>query len=265
MAIRRLHAASFCCTAILAVIGALHSSCSSQAGSGTSQVVRVEPVVVRELPHDTLAFTQGLYFDKGLLFESTGAPDKRVSSLRVIDAKDGRVLRTIPVPGVFAEGIAVHGNRLVQLTWQDQKAFVYSFPDLAPLGSVAYEGQGWGLTWNGSLYVMSDGSDTLFYRDMDFRVKRSVAVKVNHQPLKNLNELEYVRGRIYANVWYSSYIFEIDPNGTARRIIDCNNLLARVRPSSENDVLNGIAFDDSAGTFYLTGKNWRAIYEVKIP
>ena len=112
---------------------------------------------------------------------------------------------------------------------------------------------------------MSDGSDTLFYRDMDFRVKRAVAVKVNHQPLKNLNELEYVRGRIYANVWYSSYIFEIDPNGTARRIIDCNNLLSRVRPSSENDVLNGIAFDDSAGTFYLTGKNWRAIYEVKIP
>jgi glutamine cyclotransferase len=265
MIIERIGNTGRVCLFFAAVAGVFQTSCDSPDSGQPAQIVSVEPTVIREIPHDTLAFTQGLYFDRGLLYESTGSPDGRISSLRVIDAKSGRVLRSTPVPGVFAEGIAVHSDRLVQLTWQDRVAFVYTFPDLAPLGHVVYDGEGWGLTWNGSLYIMSNGSDTLYYRDMNFRVKRAVAVKLNHQPLKNLNELEYVRGMVYANIWYSPLIAEIDPKGRVRRTIDCGNLVARVRPSSGNDVLNGIAFDDSAGTFYLTGKDWRAIYEVKIP
>lgn len=247
---------------------ALCVTCGSQKtpADPLQGITMVIPVVVREIPHDTLSFTQGLVYSKGLLYESTGAPDGRTSRLRVIDAKDGRIVRENVLPAdVFAEGLAKQDGKLVQLSWRNQIAFIYSFPDCAPLGTAQYTGEGWGLTWNGSFFVMSNGSDTLYYRDRDFGVRRTTSVRVNGQPLKNLNELEWVDGMVYANVWYSAYIFQVNPAGAVRKIIDCSGLIRQIQPASEHAVLNGIAYDDSSKTFYLTGKDWRAIFEVTIP
>ncbi len=221
------------------------------------------PVVIRTISHDTGAFTQGLFYCKGLLYESTGLYGQ--SSLRILDAKDGSIRRNIPVPDIFAEGCARMDSSLVQLSWREQGAPVYRFPSLELKSSFSYSGDGWGLTADSALFYMSNGSDTLYVRDKRFAIKRKIAVTFLGKPLLSLNELEYVKGLIYANVWFSDSIFVIQlKTGAVIRVIDCTLLVAQNAAPSNQDVLNGIAYNSEARTFYLTGKKWRYIFEVKL-
>jgi glutamine cyclotransferase len=227
--------------------------------------VHVKPLVVRTIAHDTLAFTQGLLFRRGRLYESTGIHGQ--SSLREIDTASGSVAKLVTLDArLFGEGLAVYGDLLVQLTWQSGRALVYSLNDFSVVDAYTYSGEGWGLTAAEGFFVMSNGSDTLYRRDSRFAIVKAVPVTLNGKPLTKLNELEYARGMVYANVWYSSYVFEIDANtGRVRRIVDCSELVAEAGSLDEEDVLNGIAYDQERDTFYLTGKNWPMVFEVQIP
>ncbi len=228
-------------------------------------IPRVIPVIVRSIAHDTLAFTQGLVFAGGYLFESTGQYDR--SSLRRIDPSNGSVLKHVSLDGgLFGEGLALDGEHLVQLTWKSGRAIVYSRSDLSSAGEYAYSGEGWGLSATPDLFVMSNGTDTLYLRDRNFAVVRTTAVTMQGKPLRHLNELEYARGMLYANVWYSNWVFEIDlATGEVTRIVDCSELVASAEPLGDDAVLNGIAYNAQTATFYLTGKNWPLMFEVTIP
>jgi len=154
----------------------------------------------------------------------------------------------------------------VQLTWRDGIAIRYEFPSLRELSAYRYRGEGWGLASNGTHFIMSNGSDTLFFRDGRFEVTRVVPVTLNGKPLVRLNELEYARGCVYANVWYENFIVGVSPeSGAVTAVIDCSELERIERPLSSDNVLNGIAYDERGDEWYLTGKNWRNIFVVKIP
>ncbi len=226
-------------------------------------IARTTPLVVRTIPHDTAAFTQGLFYCKGLLYESTGLYGR--SSLRVLDPNNGRIVRNIPVPDIFAEGCARMDSSLVQLSWREGGAAIYSFPSLSLRGSFSYAGEGWGLTSDSVSFYMSNGSDTLYLRDKRFGVKKKLAVTLGGAPLTSLNELEYVKGLIYANVWFNNNIYVIRPSsGAVVRIVDCTTLVSQNASPSDQDVLNGIAYNNDTGTFYVTGKRWRYIFEVRM-
>jgi glutaminyl-peptide cyclotransferase len=230
---------------------------------GQPAVPRIIPTIVRTIPHDPHAFTQGLFFYKGLLYESTGLYGQ--SSLRVLDPVTGTIKKNIPVADIFAEGCAAMDSSLVQLSWRESAALVYSLPSLRPSGSFTYSGEGWGLTSDKTSFYMSNGSDTLFVRNKYFSVTRKVAVILAGKPLSALNELEYVNGLVYANVWFNNSIYVIQPKtGKVTKIVDCASLVAKNASQSEQDVLNGIAYNSTTVTFYVTGKNWQYIFEVKM-
>lgn len=219
--------------------------------------------VIRSYPHDPSAFTQGLVLHQGLLYESTGLVGR--SSLRQVDVATGRVLRKIDVAApIFAEGLALVDDRLFQLTWQHGRVLVYARGTFARVGEFSYTGEGWGLCYDGRLLVMSNGTETLTFRDpKDFSVKRTVAVTQGGRPPGRLNELECVDGAIYANVWTTDTIVRIDPaTGAVTARIDASGLLT---PSERAgvDVLNGIAYDPSDRTFLITGKLWPRLFRVR--
>jgi glutaminyl-peptide cyclotransferase len=233
---------------------------SAAVSPGAPQRLTVKILSVR--PHDPGAFTQGLVLDKGALFESTGLNGR--SSLREVDPRTGEVKRKVDLPEeYFAEGLALAGTRLIQLTWQNQKAFVYDRGDFKPAGERRYDGQGWGLCWDGRRLVMTDGSDRLTFRDPEtFAVRGEVHVTLAGQPVQNLNELECVDGEVYANVWETDSILRIDPaSGRVTAVIDAANLLTPAE-RGKTDVLNGIAWDPARKTFLITGKLWPKMFEV---
>jgi glutamine cyclotransferase len=255
-------------TARLSIAGLLSSLVFS--GPAASQTIPiVKPSVIRTIPHDPRAYTQGLFYSDGALYESTGLYDR--SSLRILDATSGTILKKIMVEKVFAEGIALSGKQLVQLTWREKHAIRYNVRDLKPVGEFPYTGEGWGLTTDSSGFIMSNGSDTLYYRNREFAITRRLPVTLQGKPLRMLNELEYARGLIYANIWYDDRIAEIDPKtGVVRRIIDCTALTAQISAQAggnpeQPEVLNGIAYDSLRATFYCTGKFWPLIFVVDIP
>lgn len=227
---------------------------------GSPQRLKVKILSVR--PHDPTAFTQGLLLSDGSLFESTGLNGR--SSLREVDPRTGEVKRKVEVPEeYFAEGLALVGSRLIQLTWQNQKAFVYNRADFKPAGELRYDGQGWGLCWDGRRLVMTDGSDRLTFRDpQTFAVRGEVHVTLAGHPVQSLNELECVDGEVYANVWQTDTILRIDPaSGKVTAVIDASNLLTPAE-RGKTDVLNGIAWDPAHKTFLITGKLWPKLFEV---
>lgn len=230
-------------------------------------VVTVHPQILRTIPHDPSAFTQGLLFHDGLLYESTGLVGK--SSLRRVDPHSGETLQKINIRGgEFGEGIAILGHELVQLTWKGGIAIRYELPTLHSdaLPQFHYRGEGWGLTNDSTRFIMSNGTDSLYFRDKRFEITHAVAVTRGGRPQKYLNELEYARGFVYANVWYQNFIVEISAeNGIVKRVIDCADLLRAERPLTVDNVLNGIAYDEREDEWYLTGKNWKNIFVVKIP
>jgi len=223
-----------------------------------------KPSILRTIRHDPAAFTQGLAIVGDTLYESTGLLGR--STLRRVGAADGAVITSAPVPDVFAEGIAILGNELVQLTWQNGFALRYDFPSLrAKPAMYRYAGEGWGLASDGANFIMSNGSDTLYFRNGKFEVTRAVPVTLDGKRLIHLNELEYARGYVYANVWYRDFIAEISPaDGRVNRVIDCSELAAIEKPASKDHVLNGIAYCPKTGEWYLTGKNWKNMFVVKM-
>ena len=222
--------------------------------------------VVRSYPHDPAAFTQGLAFADGFLYEGTGLEGK--SSLRQVELTTGRVLRRHNLAAdLFGEGIALVADRIVQLTWKDGLAFVYDRETFAEGEPFRYGGEGWGITYDGTHLIVSDGSDTLRFRDpQTFAEVRSVKVRRQGHPLECLNELEYVEGEIYANVWQYDFIARIDPRtGKVVGSIDVAGLYpAEQRREPAADVPNGIAYDARSKRLFLTGKNWPRLFEVRV-
>jgi glutamine cyclotransferase len=220
------------------------------------------PQVLRVLPHDAAAFTQGLHIHDGVLYESTGIVGQ--SSLRVIDPQTGEIMRTVSIAEQFAEGIAVLGDRMVQLTWRSQQALVYHLPELTPLEPCAFSGEGWGLTATGEHYLASNGSDEIIYRDRYFNPVKSLKVRINGLPLRGINDLAWAHGRIYCNVLRDDSIYEIsEHDGKVLRILDCSRLAEAAAPPGPANVLNGIAHDPRTDTFYMTGKRWRHYFQVR--
>ena len=222
--------------------------------------------VVRTFPHDTHAFTEGLFYLKGDLYESTGLNGQ--SEIRREQLDSGKVLARIALPDrYFGEGIVEWGQRLVQLTWRGQVGFVYDLATLHQQSQFAYQGEGWGLTQNGRWLIMSDGTPELRFLNPDTLAETGrLEVTYEGRPLRNLNELEWVRGEIYANVWQTDWIARIDPDsGAVVGLIDLRGLLpANERVPGETDVLNGIAYDAQGDRLFVTGKNWPRLFQIRL-
>lgn len=221
--------------------------------------------VIRSLPHDTEAFTQGLCISGGILYEGTGLWGH--STVRRLDLSSGHALMTMPLsPHLFGEGIAVMGDRLFQLTWVSGMGLIYSTKNLEKIGTFSYPTEGWGLTHDGRRLIMSDGTDWLHFLDpADFTIQGALQVLDAQGPVDLLNELEYVHGRILANVWKTDRIAVIDPTtGDVTAWIDLSGLYTRETGEPQPEVLNGIAHDAAKNRLYVTGKLWKRIFEIEI-
>lgn len=226
-----------------------------------SSAAAAQLTIVARLPHATDAFTEGLVYHAGKLYESTGLYGR--SSLRELDAHTGRVLQRHRLPAdLFGEGLTLVGNQLVQLTWKAGETLRYRRDNLAPQGGRHYHGEGWGLTYDGRRLIMSNGSSRLYFRDpASFRLLRTVTVTEHGRPLSNLNELEYIDGEIWANVYPTHDIVRINPaNGQVRARIELGNLPGPAERTGREDVLNGIAYDPVHHLVFVTGKFYRYIY-----
>ncbi len=220
--------------------------------------------VISTYPHDPAAFTQGLVYHQGVLYESTGLNGQ--SSLRQVELETGKVMKRVNVPSAhFAEGLALFNNRLYQLTWQTQTTFVYDPDSFAQLRTFNYSGEGWGLTHNGQSLSMSNGSNQIRFLDPEtFQVQRTISVTENDRAVSMLNELEFIKGEIYANIWLTDRIARIDP--ASGRVSGWVNLAGLLTPEERNraDVLNGIAYDEANDRLFVTGKNWPKLFQIKL-
>lgn len=216
-------------------------------------------------PHDPTAFTQGLVYDNGQLLEGTGRRGQ--STLRRVDLATGRVRQQIPLaPDLFGEGITLFQEQIYQLTWQEHTGFVYDAASFALQRQFSYPTEGWGLTHDGRQLIMSDGSSTLYFLDpAGLTITGQVTVFDDQGPVNQLNELEYVQGEVWANVWHTDTIVRIDP-ATGRVVgrIDLTGLLRDVPANQPVDVLNGIAYDPAGDRLFVTGKLWPHLYEIRL-
>ena len=222
--------------------------------------------VLRTYPHDPQAFTQGLVLYGDTLIESTGG--RGASTLRKVLLASGAVVQRVSLePRYFGEGAAILGGSVYQLTWEENTGFVYDLATLRVTGTFRYDGEGWGLTSDGRSLVMSDGTDELRYLDpATFAVTRTLSVTDAGQPVHFLNELEWVRGEIWANIWHEDRIARIDPTtGVVRAWLDLADLAPPIRDQNDEAVPNGIAYDQAAGRLLVTGKLWPTLYEIGMP
>lgn len=248
----KLHRALFALFLLISVVAQCHAADTYQ--------------VVHAYPHDAQAFTQGLIYLDGHLYESTGLEGH--SSLRMEDLETGRILQFQDVPKYFAEGLTNWGSTLVQLTWQSHVALVYDRFSFHQLRTLPYTGEGWGLTQDGKSLILSDGSAQLRFLDpVTFKEQRRITVKDHGKPLppEQLNELEFVHGEIYANLWHTDKIARIAPaTGKVLGFIDLRGLLPASERSGPEAVLNGIAYDPEHDRLFVTGKLWPKLFEIKI-
>jgi len=231
-------------------------------GNGERQTSAPFEVTAR-FPHDSTAYTQGLVWDSGVLYESTGQYGR--SDVRRVDLKTGRVLASRPLSkDRFGEGLALLRGVLYQLTWESHVAYTYDAATLAPRDSFSYPGEGWGLATDGTSLIMSDGSDSLrVVSPATFALQRVVHVRYNGAPLYKLNELEYVNGDVLANVYESNWVLRIDPKtGDVRELLNFGDLYTDRPPTAE--VMNGIATAPERGALLLTGKFWPVLFEVRL-
>lgn len=222
--------------------------------------------VVATYPHDPHAYTEGLFYQDGALWESTGTVGR--SGIRKVDLTTGRVMMRVAVdPPLYGEGIAPWGNQILSLTWKNGIGFRWSRDRLRKLGSVRYDGEGWALTSDGRSLILSDGTPVLRFVDpATFRVRRRLTVTHDGTPLINLNEIEYVDGEILANVWLTDRIARIDPtDGRVIGWIDVSDLHRRSGATATNDVANGIAWDKVHRRLFVTGKDWPYLFQIKPP
>ena len=229
--------------------------------------------VVARYPHNIASFTQGLEFHDGYLYEGTGQNGR--STLSKINLEDGKVLQSKRLASrYFGEGISIVGERIFQLTWQSNIVFVYDLESFETITSFYHPTEGWGLTFDGEQLILSDGSATLQFIDPEtFQVLRTVEVTIEGRPIRNLNELEYINGEVWANVWMNNEIVRIDPmNGNINSVVDLNGLIDETSTGGSDGVLNGIAWIPNAapdaasgsGRLFVTGKLWADLFEIEI-
>jgi glutamine cyclotransferase len=220
--------------------------------------------IVNAYPHDPGAFTQGLVYRDGRLYEGTGLHGS--SSMRKVELETGKVLKRHDLPEqYFGEGVAFCGSRLIQLTYQSKIGFIYNL-DLQPVGSFNYPTEGWGLTCDGSRLILSDGTATLRWLDAKtFKIIKQITVTDQGRPVGRLNELEYVKGEIFANIWKTDTIVRISPDtGAVTGWIDLGGLSQQLEPIALIDVLNGIAYDERGDRLFVTGKLWPKLFEIRL-
>lgn len=226
-------------------------------------------------PHDRDAFTQGLAFHNGFLYESTGQYEE--STLRKVDIATGKIVQKTQLgDDFFGEGMAIIGDKVYQLTWREGTAFVYNLSDLKPVKEFRYQGEGWGLTFDGTNLIMSDGTHVIRFIDpATFETVRTIAVnREDGRPLMQINELEYVKGEIWANIWHSdkpsvlgrpNHIARIDPaTGKLLGYIDLSGISPADQARDSENTLNGIAYDPATDRIWVTGKNWSKLYEIRV-
>ncbi len=247
-------------------LGTEISSDIAELNAATSN--EVEPVayeanVVATYPHDPLAYTQGLEFVDGLLLESTGQIGR--SSIRLVDPVTGQVEQVTTIDEIFGEGATVVDDEVWQLTWQDETLIVHDLEDLSEIRRQSYDGQGWGLCDAGDRLIMTDGSSQLIFRDREtFEIEDRVTVSLDGQPIEALNELECVDDVVWANIYQSETVLQIDPStGAVLGTADLSALVPDGFVGDGNLVLNGIAYNDESGRFWLTGKEWPVMYELE--
>lgn len=231
---------------------------------GEAKVREYRLEVVAEYPHDTESYTQGLFFRDGRMYESTG--QFGLSTFREVDLATGEALSRMDFSDeYFVEGSVMLGDNLYILTWTNRKAFVYDANTLKYKSTWSYPREGWGITTDGKQLIASDGSSNLYFMDENFAPLRKVGVKLEGRPVRFLNELEYIDGKIWANVYTTDTIVIINPkDGRVEAVVDCAGLLPRKYYKPSTDVLNGIAYDKKADKIYLTGKNWPKLYEIRL-
>lgn len=244
---------------------------NSNVSKPSGPVAMYDYEIVKTYPHDPKAFTQGLEFHDGILYEGTGGKDGDdfFSSLRKVDFSTGKVLQKYDIPReYFGEGITILGDKIYQLTWRQMTAFEYDLKDFKLLRELRYSGEGWGLTNDGTNLIMSDGTHVIrFVNPQDFKTVRTVVVNDEKgKPVMQLNELEFVKGEIWANIWQTGWIVRIDPaTGKLLGRIDLNTLADDEQKKNEHaDVLNGIAYDAGADRLFVTGKFWPRLFEIKV-
>lgn len=231
--------------------------------------------IVNTFPHDPKAFTQGLIFHNGFFYESTGQYEE--STLRKVEIATGKILQQTPLgDDFFGEGAAILGDKIFQLTWREGTAFVYDVADLKPIKELRYTGDGWGLTTDGTHLIMSDGTHVIRFVDPEtFKTVRTITVnREDGRPLMQINELEFIKGEIWANIWHSekpqtlgrpNHIARIDPtSGKLLGFIDLSGISPEDQRRDSENTLNGIAYDAAADRIFVTGKNWTKLYEIKI-
>jgi len=246
---------------------------TTNTNSKTNAVPQYSIQVVATYPHDPKAFTQGLVYHNGFIYEGTGGKPARgddfSSSLRKVELHSGKVVQKFDVPPTFfGEGITIIGDKVYQLTWQEGTGFIYNLDDFKLLREVKYSGDGWGLTNDGTNLIMSDGTHVIrFLNPEDFTTQRTITVTDEKgRPLMEINELEFVKGEIWANVWQTPWIVRIDPaTGKLLGRIDLSSIAENVAKKNRTaDVLNGIAHDPATDRIFVTGKNWPSLYEIKV-
>lgn len=238
--------------------------CLASCASGKSKVRHYGVKVVNEYPHDESSYTQGLFFMDGEMYESTGQWGE--STFRKVDMATGEALRKFNFDDkYFLEGSVCLDGKIFILTWKNRVAFIYDAGTLEYESSWTYPREGWGLTTDGKDLIASDGSSRLFYLDKEFNKKKVVNVTLDGKPVRMLNELEWIDGRIWANVYLTDTILIINPSsGEVEATIDCKGLLPDSLRDRRTDVLNGIAFNPVNGKTYLTGKYWKRLYEIEL-
>jgi glutamine cyclotransferase len=243
----------------LSILAAALLCCGCEA-----KVKEYKVKVVKEYPHDTGSYTQGLFFYKGDMYESTGQYGS--STFRKVDLATGEPLEKLDFNRkYFVEGSVVLGDNLYILTWESRVAFVYDANTLEYKSTYSYPREGWGLTTDGRQLIASDGSSRLYFLDGDYKLQKIVDVKMDGRPVRNLNELEYIDGKVWANVYTTDLIVIINPStGVVEAKVDCTGLLPAHLREARTDVLNGIALDPDSGKVYLTGKYWKRLYEVEL-
>lgn len=245
------------------VITLLQTGCRKGFAADTAPVQGYR--VVHAYPHDSSAFTQGLVMVNGILYEGTGLNGK--SSVRAVDLATGRTLQSVKVPDkYFGEGLTDWGGNLVELTWKAHQGFIYDQFSLRQIKTFEYKGEGWGLTHDRKNLIMSDGTPVLrFFDPVTFKVVRKVSVSDGRRPVDELNELEYIHGEIYANIWQTDRIARISPaTGKVIEWIDLSGLLPEDERTDGNAVLNGIAYDQKNDRLFVTGKLWPKLFEIKL-
>jgi glutamine cyclotransferase len=247
---------------IIALVAAF-TGCSAHTPAKSAPTFGFE--IVQSWPHDPQAFTQGLLYRDGKLYESTGVVGQ--SSLRAVALETGQILRRRDLARPhFGEGLALFGGNLYQLTWESRVGFIYDAATFQPMGEFSYSGEGWGLTDDGASLILSDGTSTLRFLDpVTFEVRRTVTVTDGGRQISQLNELEYVNGEILANVWKDDLIARIDPaTGHVTAWIDLTGLLSEEDRQGKEDVLNGIAYDAANSRLLVTGKNWPRLFHIRL-